>query len=395
MISGPAGYEGTREKKMFRKYVINVVVVMLLMAMTALTGCRAAEGVSTPTPGVNVINTATPVVVSLYDENTIVSLYERAIPAVVEIETVTESRTDRYGPFEFDIPEQKGQGSGFLIDDEGHILTNYHVVEDATTAKVILHNGSSLEADVLGTDRVNDLALLRVDTDKLNGVTPLPLGDSDEVKPGQMAIALGSPFGLEGSVTAGIISGVGRSLSGAAQRPITDVLQTDAAINPGNSGGPLLNAAGEVIGVNTAIEPESSGIGFAIPINTVKSLLSALKKGEEVKSAWLGINGKAVDSELVKRLKLPVDSGVYIVAVMLDSPAEKAGLVEGGSNEQGEPASGGDVITAVDGKKVNKVEDLVSYFNTKKPGDSVSLSVNRGGKDITVEVTLGEWPEKM
>jgi S1-C subfamily serine protease len=209
-----------------------------------------------------------------------------------------------------------------------------------------------------------------------------------------MAIALGSPFGLEGSITVGVISGLERAMPNAQERPITNMLQTDAAINPGNSGGPLLDSRGEVIGINTAIEASSSGIGFAIPINNASSLLPALLQGGEVSNPWLGISGTDIDQELASMLNLAVDHGVYMVSVLPGSPAEKAGLIPGGS-DQGRPTSGGDIITAVDGHPVAKVADLLQYFNTKKVGDQVSLSVTRGDKTLTVAVTLGEWPKDM
>jgi S1-C subfamily serine protease len=212
------------------------------------------------------------------------------------------------------------------------------------------------------------------------------------LKPGQLAIALGSPYGLEGSITAGIVSGTGRSLPGSGERTIANVIQTDAAINPGNSGGPLLNSAGEVIGINTAIEASATGIGFCVPINTAKGLLPALLKGGEVKTAWLGISGVDIDEELATTLNLPVKSGAYIVTVTADSPAEKAGLRGGNLNQQNEPAAGGDIIVAVDGKNVKGVADLISYFNTKAPGDKISLAIYRDSLSQTVAVTLGDWP---
>ncbi len=173
------------------------------------------------------------------------------------------------------------------------------------------------------------------------------------------------------------------------------MLQTDAAINPGNSGGPLLNSSGEVIGINTAIEPSATGIGFAIPINRARSLLPDLLRGGEVGNPWLGIQGLAVDEELAGRLELPVGSGVYVVAVVMGSPAEKAGLRESGTDEQGRPTFGGDVIVSVDGVAVASVESLVDYLNGKRPGDTVSLSVRRGDQSLTINVALEEWPEEL
>jgi len=328
-------------------------------------------------------------VVALYNEDSIVALYEQAIPAVVELRTVVGGNGPASGIF--GTPEMQGQGSGFVIDGAGHILTNYHVVDGASQVTVTLHDGGVISAQVVGSDRESDIALLQVEAGKLGGISPLPLADSDTVRPGQMAIALGSPFGLEGSITVGIVSGLGRSLESIGERPILDMLQTDAAINPGNSGGPLLNSKGEVVGINTAVQAASSGIGFAIPINDAKSLLPELLQGGEVSNPWLGISGAGIDAELAAELNLSADHGVYVVSVLAGSPAEKAGLIAAG-NDQGQPAPGGDIITAVDGRPVSTVADLLEYFNTKRVGDQVSLSVTRGSETLTVTVTLGEWP---
>lgn len=389
------GFSSIIRKSQIR-HVCAIALAMLLIIGISL-GCAPTSQV----PQVdNTINAgATTEAPALYDENAVVSLYEQAIPAVVEVNTAAEFREKPF-PFEpFPQIPQKHQGSGFIIDEQGHILTNYHVIEGVSSVKVTLYDDRTLDAEVVGADPQDDLALLKVDADEVSDITPLPLGDSDAVKPGQMAIALGSPFGLEGSITVGVISGVGRPLRGVvAGRVITNMLQTDAAINPGNSGGPLLNSKGEVIGINTAMESPSygaTGIGFAIPINTAKSVLPSLLQGEEVRRPWLGVKGQAITPELAKRLDLVVNQGVYVVEVVPNSPAEKAGLRESGTDRYGDPTFGGDVITAVDGRAVARVEDLIDYFNTKKPGDEVFLSVYRGNQSITVEVTLGEWPEEI
>jgi len=375
--------------------LVTSLIAVALIVIIVMSGCTPSAEISQPTTSENTSNPSIVTTTTLYDENMVVSLYEQAIPSVVKIEAVIEKETETIGPFQFGPFQKKGQGSGFIIDKEGHILTNNHVVDGASSVKITIHGGDVLEAEIIGTDRENDLALLKVDPDKLGDVTPLPLGDSDNIKPGQMAIALGSPFGLEGSITVGVISAVGRSIPSIAQRLITDMLQTDAAINPGNSGGPLLNSRGEVIGINTAIEASSNGIGFAIPINTAKSLLPALLEGGEVGSPWLGIKGVAIDHELASRLELPVDSGVYVVEVIPDGPAEKAGLRGSGTNEREQPTFGGDIISDVDGQTVASVEDLIAYFNGKKPGDEVSLLIHRGDKTLTIKVTLGDWPEQI
>ncbi len=367
------------------------VPLIVLMLVGILSSCALTDEIDKVDSDNPATKTTEPVIpTALYNEDSVISLYEKSIPAVVMI--IVEIETN--GSFSFTAP-QGGQGSGFIIDDQGHIITNNHVVEDAIKVTVILHDDRRLEAEVVGTDRESDVALLQVDAEKLGEVKPLLLGDSDIIKPGQMAVALGSPFGLDGSITIGIISGVGRSFSSAGQRPNPEIIQTDAAINPGNSGGPLLNSAGEVVGINTAIEVSSTGIGFVVPINTVKSLLPALLKGGEVKNPWLGISAVAISPNLVELLELSVSSGIYVVTVAASSPAEKAGLIESGRDDLGQPGRGGDVITAVDGIEVSAVDDLVAYLNDKEPGDKISLSVHRGGDYFTVEVTLGEWPEEL
>ena len=363
-----------------QRIVLVLLIAVALPLSLVLSGCAASTPLTLAPPAISprepvTAPSALPVV-SLYDEEAIVTLYNQMIPAVVEIKTV----------------ERRGQGSGFIVDKEGHILTNNHVVDGASSVSVTLHSGETLDAQVVGTDRENDLALLKVDTGKISSISPLPWGNSDNVNPGQMAIALGSPFGLEGSITVGIISGVERVMAGAHERSITNMLQTDTAINPGNSGGPLLDSKGEVIGINTAIQPASNGIGFAIPINNAKSLLPALLQGGEVSTPWLGISGTEIDQTLASKLDLATDHGVYVVSVMPDSSAEKAGLVPGGS-DQGSPTSGGDIITAINGREVTAVSDLLQYLNTKKVGEQVSLTVIRGDETIVVEVTLGEWPQ--
>ena len=369
-----------RIMKSRQRIVLASLVAVALPLSLVLSGCAASTPLTLAPPAVSpkepvTAPSALPVV-SLYDEEAIVTLYNQTIPAVVEIRAVV----------------RRGQGSGFIVDKEGHILTNNHVVDGASSVNVTLHSGETLDAQVVGTDRENDLALLKVDAGKISSISPLPWGNSDNVKPGQMAIALGSPFGLEGSITVGIISGVERVMASAHERSITNMLQTDTAINPGNSGGPLLDSKGEVIGINTAIQPSSNGIGFAIPINNAKSLLPALLQGGEVSTPWLGISGTEIDQTLASKLDLATDHGIYVVSVMPDSPAEKAGLVPGGS-DQGSPTSGGDIITAINGREVTAVSGLLQYLNTKKVGEQVSLTVIRGDETIVVEVTLGEWPQ--
>ena len=377
-----------------------LLITFVLTASLLISGCTTDQSPTTdsnnlasdtnPTPNESVSTSNTLPVASLYNQEAMITLYNQSIPAVVEITTVVSGDESSFGIF--GTPDMRGQGSGFFIDKQGHILTNNHVVDNASRVTVILHSGKKLNGEVLGTDRENDIALVQVDPAMIENIVPLSWSDSDNVKPGQMAVALGSPFGLEGSITVGVVSGTGRTITGAETRSIPNMLQTDAAINPGNSGGPLLDSKGMVMGINTAIEASSTGIGFAIPINTAKSLLPSLLRGGEVSTPWLGISGTAVDQSLAAELDLFTDHGVYVVSVVLDSPADKVGVIPGGS-DQGLPTSGGDVIIEIDGVEIAEVSDILQYFNSKKVGDQVSLTIVRGDEKITIDVILGEWPQ--
>lgn len=308
----------------------------------------------------------------LYNADTVTGIYDDASPAVVDIETA--------GPPGHRTVE--GRGSGFLIDNQGHILTNKHVVDGAASVKVILGDGNSVNATVLGTDAIHDLAIISVNVSAVNGIAPLQLGNSGAAKPGQMAIAIGTPYGLTDTVTVGVISGLNRTIRGTS---LTGMLQTDAALNPGNSGGPLLDANGMVIGINTAIGTEGGDrIGFAVPSNVANSVLADLIAGKQITRPWLGISGAGLTPTLVQSLNLTVNQGVYVISVFPGSPAEKAGL-KGGE-------MGGDVIAAVDGKSVKKFLDLSSYLSTKNVGDTVTLSILRQSSPMDVKVTLGSRP---
>lgn len=326
---------------------------------------------------------------SLYDEGDVVSIYEGVSPAVVEVSSSVGSGRRLIG---------KGTGSGFLIDTEGYIVTNHHVIDGADNVRVKFSDGTSVDAEITGTYKSSDLALLKVDSSEVSGIQPVTLGDSSTLKPGQMAIAIGNPFGLEGSITVGVVSQLGRSLSGPSGRSINDVIQTDALINPGNSGGPLLDSNGAAIGINTAIHvsPTSSkvrGIGFAVPVNNLTATLSRLKSGSDIVPPWLGISALNINAGLVESLDLPANSGAYIVGVVPDSPADEAGLRESGTGTRGRPATGGDIITHVDGVAVDSVADIITQLNSKMPGDETTLTVARGSETLEITATLGEWPE--
>lgn len=322
----------------------------------------------------------------LYNEDTVASIYENASPAVFQI-NVTQNSAGISGTF-----KQNGQGTGFLIDTDGHILTNNHVVKGTSSIYVVI-DGDEVEAKVLGTDPIHDLAVIRIDPTRVAGINPLQFGDSDTVKPGQIAIAIGNPYGLDDTITVGVISGLNRNIGG-----MTGMIQTDATLNPGNSGGPLLNVNGQVIGINTAIESPAAGatnIGFAVPSNIAKAALPNLLAGKQVKRPWIGISGRAITQSLATDLGLPVNKGVYVVTVVPDSPADKAGLKGSGTDSSGKPDSDGDIITAVDGKPVDSVEDVSAYLNTKKVGDVIRLTIIRSGQSMDVEVTLSARPDNL
>ena len=325
----------------------------------------------------------------LFDEQTAIDIYEGVSPAVVEVNVGRGSGRSL---------RSLGSGSGFLVDNEGHIVTNNHVVEAGGNIQVKFSSGATAEATIVGRNPANDLALLKVDASVVANVQPVDLGDSDALKPGQMAIAIGNPFGLEGSVTVGVISQIQRSFSSDLGRPISNVIQTDANINPGNSGGPLLNSSGEVVGINTAMQVSPTGqgiggIGFAVPINTLKDVLPRLKSEAIVRPPWLGVQAGDIDSSTAERLGLPVDRGVYVIGVAPGSPAEDAGLVESGFDSQRRASDGGDIITEVDGVAVGSTAELITQLNAHEPGDPVTLTVIRGDATLQIEATLGQWPE--
>jgi S1-C subfamily serine protease len=290
-------------------------------------------------------------------------------------------------------------GSGILIDSDGHVLTNAHVVDGSSSVTVKFGDGEPLPAKVLGVDDSSDVAVLSVDPGKVDA-KPLQLGDSDQVKVGDGAIAIGNPYGLDRTVTSGIISALQRQISAPNGFTISDVIQTDAAINPGNSGGPLIDAGGRVIGINSQIATGtgsngSVGIGFAVPINTAKSVAQQIIDGGSVQHAYLGIEGADLSPELAKVLNLDVDEGVLVQKVTPDGPAANAGIEAGNATvgmAGAEVKAGGDVITAIDGKPITGMEDLIAAVNAKQPGDSVTLTVLSGGSSHDVTVKLGNRP---
>jgi S1-C subfamily serine protease len=323
------------------------------------------------------------------EEQNNIAVYKRVLPSVVNI----TSTTLVFDFFNGAVP-QRGQGSGFVLDKAGHVLTNFHVVEGANRGiEVLLSDKHRYAAKVVGTDRLHDLALLQIDAPNLQAVT---LADSAQLAVGQKVYAIGNPFGLNGTMTRGIISSI-RSIRGSEGAPIEDAIQTDAAINPGNSGGPLLNSRGEVIGINTMIASngaeQSSGIGFAIPINTAKAVLADLTRYGRVKRPSLGIISYGIGPDLASQMGLAVDSGVLIQKVVPGGAAERAGL-RGGTQQAyvgNMPIMlGGDLIVAVDGQEVNDPQDINALMDKHQAGDTISVTLYRGRREMTLKLILGE-----
>src|SRR5215469_11237272 len=319
-----------------------------------------------------------------------VRIYKQAAPAIANIVT----RAVQYDFFYNAVPVE-GAGSGFVIDTEGHILTNYHVVVGAQTIEVTLGDQSRFKARYIGADTRNDIALIQINpgTHKL---TPLPLGDSRNLLVGQRVLAIGNPFGFQSTLTTGVVSSLGRTVQTGENTFIDEAIQTDASINRGNSGGPLLNSRGEAIGINSAIFSPSgttAGIGFAIPINTAKRVAEDLISQGRVRRATIGAEGRTLWPDLAEALNLPVQRGVLVERVDSRGPAAQAGIRGGNRSVLAglrELRIGGDVIVAVNGKEVNSQSDLNLLLNRARPGDTVTLTVVREGRRMDMPVKLGE-----
>ena len=316
-------------------------------------------------------------------------VYEKAYKSVVEI-TTTLNQSSPTGE-----QQASGQGSGFVFDAEGHIVTNHHVVDGAQSVSVRFWDGSTYDATVVGTDPSTDLAVIKVDA-PADVLLPLALGDSYALSVGESVVAIGSPFGLEGTLTSGIVSALNREMTSPNNFTISNSIQTDAAINHGNSGGPLLNAAGEVVGVNTQIKSDSGGsdgIGFAIPSATVSSIVPQIISSGAVEHAYLGVGVASLSESVASELGVP--AGAMVTEVRQGTPAAEAGLRAASGSEMVKGQSyptGGDVITAVDGTDITDGASLQSAIDAKRPGDSVSITYTRDGTSTTVQVSLGTRP---
>ncbi len=321
------------------------------------------------------------------EEQNNITVYRKNIGSVVNITSKAVTFDFFYGL----VPEE-GQGSGFIIDKDGHVLTNYHVVADARQIEVTLHNRKKYRATIVGADRAHDLAVVQI---KVPDLTPMVLGDSSKLQVGQKVYAIGNPFGLSGTLTRGIVSSI-RQVQEPDGMKIEDAIQTDASINPGNSGGPLLNMHGEVIGINTMIASnvgQSAGIGFAIPINTAKAVISDLLTLGRVRRPALGVTTIPIDSQLADQMGLAADYGLLILQVVPGGAADNAGL-RGGSERAflgNTPIMvGGDLIVAVDGEQVEDQQELAQIMNHHRAGDTVRITVYRGKKKLELNVVLGE-----
>jgi S1-C subfamily serine protease len=337
--------------------------------------------------------------------NTVNQIYRNDGPGVAFIESTEapEESSSSLSPFGEEESSGGGiaTGSGFLIDNEGHILTNNHVVEGATKVEVRLGSSQTEhEAEVVGADPATDVALLKVDV-PASQQHPLSLGNSAKVEVGDPVVAIGNPFGLDRTVTAGIVSALQRQIQAPNGFSISHVIQTDAAINPGNSGGPLIDSEGSVIGINSQIQTGGGndgnvGIGFAVPINTAREVAEQIEKHGKIEHAYIGISGGSVTPALAKALKLPVEKGVLVNEVVKGSPADKAGI-EGGNTEatiEGVKVNlGGDIITEVNGKPIASMEDVINAVNSAQPGEKMELTLLRGNNQTKhVTVTLGTRP---
>jgi len=393
----------------FGSALLGGAVVAVVGAILLLTGVVKSNGGGTTT----IQETMSAPIASTSGEgegggNTVDQIYKADGNGVAFIESQLPAQQSE-NPFNpFGEPESQGggtaTGSGFVLDDKGHVLTNNHVIEGANKIEVKLGESEhQYAAEVVGTDPASDLALLKVEA-PAKELHPLTLGDSSKMEVGDPVVAIGNPFGLDRTVTSGIVSALQRQIQAPNGFSIDNVIQTDAAINPGNSGGPLINAAGEVIGINSQIETGGAGssgnvgIGFAIPINTAKEVISELETKGTVEHAYLGIQGGTISPQLAQAINLPVKQGVLVASVEKGGPAAKAGL-EGGSTQAtidgSEVTLGGDIITEADGKKITNMEQIIELVNEKKPGDEVTLKYVRGGNEKTATVTLGTRPAKV
>jgi 2-alkenal reductase len=346
-----------------------------------------------PAPVVEQIQAPLPVIVT-NEEEALKALYAQVNPSVVNL-TIYLSQDNEVLP--------ASQGSGFVYDPDGHVVTNAHVVHGAEQIDVTFADGTIRPAEIVGEDLHSDLAVVKV-ADIPAGIAPLPLGNMDDLAVGQSVVAIGNPFGFEGTLTRGIISALGRTIPAQTTFSIPQAIQTDASINPGNSGGPLLNLHGEVIGINDQIETSdgngaNSGVGFAIPVSIIRRVVPSLVQSGGYDWPWLGVRGSGLDLALIKAMGIPVEKGAYLWQVIDQGPAAKAGLVGADKTADYEGRTvdvGGDVVTAIDGQTVESFDDLLVYVSLNgTPGQEVTLKIWRDGEFKDVVVTLEKRPDQV
>src|SRR5271163_1108271 len=377
-------------RRRIRFAMLALIVILAAFWAGARYGPRTPLEVQAIPPTTTPPPTSTESLGPLEAEN--VRIYHQAAPAVANIVT----KTIEYDFFYNAVPVE-GAGSGFVIDSAGHILTNYHVVENARTIEVTLGDQTRYKATYIGADERNDIALLKIEAPGKK-LAALPLGDSRNLQVGQRVLAIGNPFGFQSTLTTGVVSALGRTVQTSQTTFIDEAIQTDAAINRGNSGGPLINTHGEVIGINSAIYTPSgttAGIGFAIPINTAKNIAHDLMTDGRVHTAFLGVETLPVGGYLSGALDLPVQDGLLVETVTANGPAAKAGIRGGDRAAQAGMRRiyiGGDIIVAINGQKVANQFDVNILLNHKRPGDTVTLNVYRGGTKLDVPVVLSERP---
>jgi len=381
--------------------ILAIVAVLLGVTLGCGFSSQMLVPTATPTAPPPTPTSATPQVPSLPEqpanalEAQVEAVYTQAGSAVVNVTSVTYAYDFFFNP----VP-QEGTGSGFVYDEEGHIVTNYHVIENAEELSVTLADGETYSAQIVGEDPTNDLAVIGIDAEDLP--QPIPLADSDALNVGQFVVAIGNPFGLERTLTAGVISSLGRVIRGPEQNFIGEVIQTDAAINPGNSGGPLLDLKGRLIGVNSQIVSPSqanAGVGFAVPANTVRRVVPELIARGRYPHPWLGIEPISLTAERARAfqeagMEVPVDRGVLVLRVARGGPAEQAGIRGGDRVAQlgrYRVPVGGDIIIAINQEPVDDYQDLTVYLETEtRVGDTIDVTFIRDGDAQTVQVTLEE-----
>lgn len=334
------------------------------------------------------VNTVEKTISSFSKSLSLIEIFEKSEPGVVRVNVQRGESEDVTG----------GIGSGFVFDKKGHIITNAHVIKNASKVVVTFLDGRSYNAEIIGVDEYTDLAVIKVNAD-LALLHPLSIGDSSNLKVGEQIAAIGNPFGLSGSMTSGIVSQLGRLLPSGSGYSIPDVIQTDAAINPGNSGGPLLNMRGGMVGINTAIQSttgSNTGVGFAIPSQTVAKIVPTLIEKGEYKHPWIGISGRDINPDMASVLNLKDAIGFLIITVVEDSPASKAGLIGSDKTIKVDGVNypiGGDIIISVDGKEVRKIDDILIHLQRAKSiGDEMVLEISRDGRTTNITIVLQERP---